>query len=196
MGGGVSGLTTALSAADTGARVLLVDENAQLGGGARWSGASAAEIATLIERVTASGNIEVLTATCAAGYYADHWVALVEPQRMTKVRAGAVVFATGVLEQPAVFRNNDLPGVMLGSAAQRLLHRHAIAPGRRVAILTENRAGYELATALRAQSVNVTAVLDLSTGNGGEAHGHRDERNTAGVTPVAAHAGGGALRAI
>ena len=44
---------------------------------------------------------------------------------MTKVRAGAVVFATGVIEQPAVFRNNDLPGVMLGLGRAALLHRHA-----------------------------------------------------------------------
>ncbi len=62
-----------------------------------------------------------LRATVAAGYYADHWVALAEPTRMTKMRAKAVVFATGVIEQPAVFRNNDLPGVMLASGASRLL---------------------------------------------------------------------------
>ena len=92
----------------------------------------------------------MLLATYAAGYYADRWVALVEPSRMTKVRAGAIVFATGVIEQPAVFRNNDLPGVMLGSAAQRLLHRFGIAPGRRVVILTANLEGYELARTLRA----------------------------------------------
>ena len=73
---------------------------------------------------------------------------------MTKVRAGAVVFATGVIEQPAVFRNNDLPGVLLGSAAQRLLHRYGIAPGKRVAILTANREGYELARELRAHGID------------------------------------------
>ena len=110
---------------------------------------SAGEIESIIDRVAASSSIELLTSTYAAGYYADHWVALVEPTRMTKVRAGAVVFATGVIEQPAVFRNNDLPGVMSGSAAQRLLHRHGIAPGKRIAILTANREGYELARVLR-----------------------------------------------
>ena len=130
----------------------------------------------------------MLTSTYAAGYYADHWVALVEPQRMTKVRAGAVVFATGVLEQPAVFRNNDLPGVMLGSAAQRLLHRHAIAPGERVVILTANREGYELARELRARAVKVLAVLDLRAGrvamHGGDA---QDSAHAvrADVAPVA-----------
>ena len=75
-----------------------------------------------------SPRIAVLSATVAAGYYADHWVALAEPHRMTKMRAQAVVFATGVIEQPAVFRNNDLPGVLLASGAWRLLARYGVAP--------------------------------------------------------------------
>ena len=176
---------------------LLVDENARAGGCAPWTGATASEIDALVRRVADSPNIELLTGTYAAGVYADHWVALVEPSRMTKVRAGAVVFATGVIEQPAVFRNNDLPGVLLGSAAQRLLHRYAIAPGKRVAILTANREGYELARELRAHGVDVAAVLDLRAGFGGDAHGLGDLRCVAGVVPEAAIAGAnGAVRAL
>ena len=113
IGAGPSGLAAALSAADAGARVLLVDENARAGGSGRWSGAATGEIDSLVDRAARDACHRVrCPRTYAAGYYADHWVALVEPTRMTKVRAGAVVFATGVIEQPAVFRNNDLPGVM------------------------------------------------------------------------------------
>jgi sarcosine oxidase subunit alpha len=116
---------------------------------------------------------------------------------MTKVRAGAVVFATGVVEQPAVFRNNDLPGVLTGSAAHRLLHRHGIAPGKRVAILTANREGYELARSLRTHGVTVAAVLDLRAGLGGDSYGLGDLRCVPGVTPVEAMAGrDGAVRAL
>ena len=46
IGAGLSGLAAALSAADAGARVMLVDENARAGGCGRWSGASAGEIAS------------------------------------------------------------------------------------------------------------------------------------------------------
>ncbi len=46
--------------------------------------------------------------------------------------------AQGAYEQPAVFRGNDLPGVMLASAAQRLIYRHAVAPATRIAVLTAN----------------------------------------------------------
>jgi sarcosine oxidase subunit alpha len=197
VGAGLSGLATALSAADAGARVLLVDENARAGGCAAWTGAAAQEIEALMSRVAAAANIEVLTGTYAAGIYADRWVALVEPTRMTKVRAGAVVFATGVIEQPAVFRNNDLPGVLLGSAAQRLMRRYGIAPGKRVTVLTANREGHELARELRAHRIDVAAVLDLRAGFGGDAHGLEDLRCVAGVVPKAAIAGsGGAVRAL
>ena len=178
---GPSGLAAALSAADAGARVLLVDENARAGGcGTLERRRRQTSSQSLIDRVAAIPSIELLLSTYAAGYYADHWVALVEPTRMTKVRAGAVVFATGVIEQPAVFRNNDLPGVLSGSAAQRLLHRHGIAPGKRVAILTANREGYELARELRAHGIEVAAVLDLRAGSGGDAHGLGDLRCVAG----------------
>jgi sarcosine oxidase subunit alpha len=197
IGAGLSGLTSALSAADAGARVLLVDENARAGGCGAWSGSAAEEIGALVSRVNAAENIEVLTGTYAAGVYADHWVALVEPARMTKVRARAVVYATGVIEQPAVFRNNDLPGVLLATAAQRLLRRYGIAPGKRIAILTANREGYELARELRAHRIEVAAVLDLRSGAGGDSYGLGDLRCLAGVVPEAAIAGAnGAVRAL
>ncbi len=197
VGAGATGLAAALSAADGGARVMLVDENARAGGSAAWSGATTAEVAALGERVARNPRIEVLLSTYAAGCYADRWVALVEPHRMTKVRARAIVFATGVIEQPAVFRNNDLPGVMLGSAAQRLLHRCAIAPGRRVVILTANREGYELARQLRAHEVHVAAVLDLRSGSVGDAHEIPGVRCETRVVPEEAIAGrDGAVRAL
>ncbi len=199
IGAGPSGLAAALSAADAGARVLLVDENARAGGCGRWSGAAAGEIESIIDRVAAIfQHRSCCSSTYAAGYYADHWVALVEPTRMTKVRAGAVVFATGVIEQPAVFRNNDLPGVMSGSAAQRLLHRHGIAPGKRVAILTANREGYELArdTAFTLESPWRPCSICVQ----GPAATPMDSATcavVAGVIPQEAIAGrGGAVRAL
>jgi sarcosine oxidase, subunit alpha len=161
VGGGPSGLGAALAAAHSGARVLLIDENPRLGGCGRWSGAPHGALAQLIREVTTHSRIEVICSSFAAGYYADHLVALVEPTRMTKVRARAIVFATGVCEQPAVFRNNDLPGVMLGSAAQRLLHRYGIAPGRRVVVVAANREAYELCGDLLANHVEVVALADL-----------------------------------
>ncbi|HTU64375.1 MAG TPA: 2Fe-2S iron-sulfur cluster-binding protein [Steroidobacteraceae bacterium] len=186
VGAGPSGLAAALAAADAGADVLLVDENARAGGSAAWSEMTRGEHDTLVARAAAHPRIALRLSTCAVGYYADHWVALVGPEHLTKVRAGAVIFATGVVEQPAVFGNNDLPGVMLGSAAQRLIHRHAIAPGRRVAVLTAGREGYDLARTLRGLEVGIAAVLDLRAGAGRDADDLGDLRCIAGVEPIRA----------
>ncbi len=155
IGGGPSGLSAALAAAQSGAQVALVDESPRLGG----SDAPPA----LVRAVQESGSITLYLATIAAGYYADHWVALASPSRMTKMRARAVVFATGVIEQPAVFRNNDLPGVMLASGAARLLARHSVAPGRRVVIIAANLEAYVTCLELHSRGVPVAAIVELRT---------------------------------
>jgi sarcosine oxidase subunit alpha len=155
VGGGPSGLSAALTAAQAGAQVALVDESLRLEG----NGAPAA----LIRAVRDSASITLYPATVAAGYYADHWVALAQQARMTKMRARAVVFATGVIEQPAVFRNNDLPGVMLASGAARLAARHGVAPGRRAVIVAANLDAYVTCLELHARGVPVAAIVDLRT---------------------------------
>ncbi len=160
IGGGPSGLAAALEAAAAGASVGLVDEGFRLGGSAA-GGSGYGPVRALTEAVSASPRITVFGATVAAGCYADHWVALAEPTRMTKMRAKAVVFATGVIEQPAVFRNNDLPGVLLASGARRLLERHRIAPGRRVVMVAANLEAYSVCIDLHAQGVQIAAIVDL-----------------------------------
>ncbi len=154
VGGGTSGLTAAWTAAEQGARVVLVDEHAHLGGSA-W------EASSRIAEVSAHPRIRVFTATVAAGYYADHWIPLVEPHRITKLRARAVVVASGAYEQPAVFRNNDLPGVMLASAAQRLIRRYAVQPAKRVVLLAANSDAYLALEDFLAAGITIAAVVDL-----------------------------------
>ncbi len=144
IGGGPSGLCAALEAAGAGARVGLVEEAFRLGGTGPWGERGEEAVQGLVQAVHESPGITVFPATVAAGYYSDHWLALAEPHRMTKMRAKAVVFATGVIEQPAVFRNNDLPGVLLASGAWRLLRRYRIAPGRTVVMVAANLEAYSV----------------------------------------------------
>ncbi|HLZ97309.1 MAG TPA: FAD-dependent oxidoreductase [Steroidobacteraceae bacterium] len=162
IGGGPSGLSAALAAAAAGARVTLVDESPRLGAsGMGLDDGERRATRVLIEAVEGSPRISVCSATVAAACYADHWIALADAARLTKMRAKAVVFATGVIEQPAVFRNNDLPGVMLGSAASSLLLRYRVAPGLRVVMIAGNLEGYRTALGLHAQGVGVAAIVDL-----------------------------------
>jgi sarcosine oxidase subunit alpha len=165
IGAGPSGLAAALAAAERGAAVLLVDENPVIGGSGLYARGGDQRLAeqtwALIERVRAHPQIRVTTESYAAGYYADHWVPLVTRECMVKVRARNVIIAQGAWEQPAVFRHNDLPGVMLASAAQRLLYRHAVLSARRVAVMTANSEGYAAALDGLVNGAQIAAVLDL-----------------------------------
>jgi len=178
IGAGPSGLAAALAAANQGADVVLVDENARIGGSAGYQLGNdmgrRQMLTDLLARIVAEPRIRILTATYAAGYYQDHWLALVNAERMLKMRATSVVVASGCFEQPAVFRNNDLPGVMLASAAQRLIYRYAVKPMQRAVVLTANTDGYRAALDLLAHGMDVTAVVDLRpTSGSAEALAHQ-----------------------
>src|ERR1700683_4476813 len=151
VGAGPSGLSAAIEAAAAGARVALVDEGMRLGGCGALCAGTREHLRTLTDAAGNAPRITVFRATVAAGYYADHWVALAEPERLTKMRAKAVVFAPGVIEQHAVFRNNDLPGVLLGSGAWRLLTRYRIAPGRKIVMVAANLEAYAICLELHSQ---------------------------------------------
>ena len=71
----------------------------------------------LVSAVQGHTNIQVLTqATCNA-WFTDNYLPVIQSRRMYKVRARQCIVSAGSFDQPVVFRNNDLPGVMLTSAA-------------------------------------------------------------------------------
>jgi sarcosine oxidase subunit alpha len=163
IGAGISGLQAALTAAEAGADVVIVDENARAGGsgGYQRGGTAGTETQRLIEMVQTHPKIRLYTETQAAGYFADHWVPLVNATCLIKMRAKAVIMASGAYEQPAVFRNNDLPGVMLASAAQRLIYRYAVKPMHQAVVVTANQEGYIAAIDLLKAGVKIQAIVDL-----------------------------------
>ncbi|GAB4297762.1 MAG: 2Fe-2S iron-sulfur cluster-binding protein [Methylophaga sp.] len=165
VGASASGLSAALAAAAKGLKVILVDENRQAGGSLSYDHAgeqTQVEILnSLLSEVEANNNIRLITDAYAGGYYGDHLVPIVEKSGITKVRARTVIVATGVFEQPPVFRYNDLPGVMLGSAAQRLVHRYAVKPFNKGVVVTANDHGYRTALDLASVGVDVIAVIDM-----------------------------------
>ena len=187
IGAGTSGVAAALTAAEAGAQVLLVDEQARL----------EPEVARTLRE---QPGIRICSGAFVAGCYADHLSAVVEPQALTKVRARATVLATGAVEQPLVFHNNDLPGVLLASAAQRLLQRHAIAAGRAVILATNNRAGHERALWLSEQGLAIQQVIDTrATGDDElvESLQTRGIKVLRGHRVIAAHAdAAGCVRAV
>lgn len=174
VGAGPAGLQAALDAAEAGKRVILVEQDNILGAslirdpqelGAAWIEATAA-------RIRAAGG-RILTRTTASGYWEHDLVTLsqklVEPgeipadgvtQRLWHVRAGEVTLATGSLERPMAFANNDRPGVMLSQAARTYMRRFGVLPGSRVAIATNNDDAYKTAETLKQAGAEIVAILD------------------------------------
>ena len=167
IGGGPAGMSAALEAAGAGAEVILIEEGPILGGALNYArlaadGNRAASLRDeLVAAVEAEPNIQVLTSAICQAWFTDNWLPCVQGNRLYKLRAREVVVATGSLEQPMVFRNNDMPGVMLGSAAQRLIRLYGVRPGRRAVVVTANGDGYGVALDLVEAGVEVAAVVDL-----------------------------------
>lgn len=181
VGAGAAGLSAALSAASSGASVILCDEQTEVGGALRyendvtidgiagnvWAGATLAKL-------RAMENVQVLTRTTAFGYYAQNFVGLVERisdhlsrpaadmprERLWQIRAQKVVLATGAIERHMVFANNDRPGIMLASAARLFLNQYGVAVGRKVGVYTANDSAYAAAIDLKRAGVDVPVIVD------------------------------------
>ena len=202
VGAGPAGLAAALAAGRSGARVLLAEQEPAPGGalldeppdhpGATWLAEVAAELRTLPE-------LRVLTRTTAFAYYDHNYLGLVERvsdhleaaaaphlprQRLWKVRARQVVLATGALERPLVFADNDRPGIMLAGAVRSYLNRYAVQAGQRAVLLTNNNGAYRTALELRAAGAAVT-VIDLRPKPAGSLP---RQATTAGIEVRAGHA--------
>ncbi len=167
IGGGPAGIRAALAAANVGARVLLMEEQEALGGHLRYSteaveGRLAYEAArALAEEVSAHPNIDVMLNTLALGAYDHGWIGAVQGDRLVKVRAASMVVAAGAYEQPLVFENNDLPGIMLGSGVARLIHLWGVIPGQCAVVVSSNPRGLRLTLDLVQAGVEVAAVAEM-----------------------------------
>ncbi len=187
VGGGPAGLAAALAAGRAGARVILVDQQPELGGqllaeravvndepALDWTNSAARELAGM-------DDVRMLSRTTAFGYYEHNYVALLERrqtgpsntangsrERLWKVRAKQVVLATGAIERPLVFADNDRPGVMLAGAVRQYVNRYGVTPGPRIAVFTNNDDAYRTVLDLADSGVRIAAVVDVRTDPVGE----------------------------
>ncbi|HEY0290895.1 MAG TPA: sarcosine oxidase subunit alpha family protein, partial [Hansschlegelia sp.] len=180
IGGGAGGLAAALAAGRAGARVIIADEDFVLGGrlnaerrsvgdaaSADWAAQAAAELASLPE-------VTVLTRTTVTsvhdgGVYgalervSDH---LAQPlphqprQRFWRIVARRSVLASGALERPIPFGDNDRPGVMLAGAVRTYINRFGVAPGKRAVVYANNDDAAATVADLVAAGCEVAAVVD------------------------------------
>jgi sarcosine oxidase subunit alpha len=193
IGAGPAGLSAAVTAGRAGKRVVLAEQDFLLGGSLLLENIDSPAESWRRERVMELGalpNVEVLTSTTAFGLYDGNTVALVERrdkkvrQVVITLRAQSIVFATGATERPLVFRNNDLPGVMLTSAVRTYLNRFAVLCGKKIVVVTNNdsaaaavadlqRAGAEVSVADLRKGVSSVEVVGGKSVEGVDVDGRR-----------------------
>jgi len=169
VGAGPAGLAAAKLAAGAGQSVILVDDLREPGGslnhrtGEIDGKPAAAWVAESIAELSDAGHI-VLPSTTAFGIYDHNLVGLNQrhvdgrPDTLWRVRPRRIVLATGAIERPLPFANNDLPGIMSADAALIYLRRFAVLVGRRIIVATNNDSAYEVAGALTEAGADVTLV--------------------------------------
>ena len=175
IGAGPAGLSAALAAGRSGAKVMLVEQDFALGGAllsAPLGDTGDAWLAQVTAELTAMENVQILSRSTVFGAY-DHgvygvvehlWDHVAVPpahqprQRYWQVRAKQAVMATGAIERNLIFANNDKPGVMLAGAVRTYVNRYAVLAGQRIVVATNNDSAYGVALDLAKAGAAVTVV--------------------------------------
>ncbi len=206
VGAGPAGLAAALAAGESGARVILVEQDAALGGallGAKDETIRRKPTLGWVAKARAAldklDDVTVLARTTAYAYFDHNYVALIErvtdhltdkPEhlprhRLWKVRAKQVVLATGAIERPLVFADNDRPGVMLADACRTYVNRYAVKPGRKAVLFTNNDGAYRAALDMAAADIGIAAIIDARADPEGPA---TERAEAAGLPVLSGHA--------
>ena len=160
LGGGQAGLGAAIEAAQRGESVVVIDEGPDVGG-ALLADRSGHEAATELKRQALAAGAELIAPAVAIGLFEQGLVPVAYGNQLLKFRAGRVVVAAGVVEQPLVFPGNDLIGVMLPDAVRRLVNYWSIKPAERAVVLTADDRGLEAAADLEEAGVEIVKVVDF-----------------------------------
>ncbi|MFF3467357.1 sarcosine oxidase subunit delta family protein [Streptomyces sp. NPDC002619] len=199
VGAGPAGLAAAAAAARSGARVILADDQPELGGSLLGTAQLLDWVQELGEQLDTAPEVRVLRRTTVFGHYDDNHLLAVERrtnhlgalapvhvsrERVWRIRARRVVLATGAHERSLAFADNDRPGVMLAAAARAYVNRHGVLPGRHAVVFTTNDSAYAAALDLAAAGVEVAAIVDTRPDPGEWARRARE----AGIEVLTGHA--------
>jgi sarcosine oxidase subunit alpha len=181
IGAGPAGLAAALSASTRKSRVVICDEQAEMGGSllaethGKIEGKSAPVWVAETLRALGDTGVTLLPRTTVFGWFPDNMIGAVERvsehlpdpdprlprERLWHIRAREVVVATGALERPLVFPGNDRPGVMLADSARTYLLRYGVTVGSRIVVAAADDSAYAAAAELQQSGATIAAMVDL-----------------------------------
>ena len=192
IGAGISGIIAAKTAAKNGFKTLLVDEKPNLGGSTIYQNNdhfkindanSSKWLEKEIDDLKNYKNLEIKTRTSVAAYHGYNFILARENltdhievskrdnkvrQRLLKIRAKKVITATGSIERPLIFNNNDRPGILLSSAIKKYVDFYGVKSGEKIVLFTNNDTAYETALSLNDKGIKVEAIIDIRNENNSE----------------------------
>jgi sarcosine oxidase subunit alpha len=176
IGGGAAGMTAALSAAESGLRVVLLESRPHLGGCFDYRASATSDGKPLYERarelaakVEQTGNIRVFKHTSMVGAYNNNLITAFQvgktedvfTERYIEIRSESVVVATGCIERPLIFDHNERPGVMQVGCAHRLARTYGLLPGSEAVFSVGHDLGLEAAVDLFDLGLKINCVADI-----------------------------------
>ena len=185
VGGGISGLNAALTAAESGLKILIIEQTPEWGGrclvdfSTIGDETSAEYVSRLVSELKKFENVTMRSRMMGAGVYDhgyilgyerlnDHLAEEDGPRhRLWRIRAKQIITATGSIERPISFPSNDIPGVMLASAVRDYAVNFGVATGNKIAVYTNNDDAYRTAITLNEVGVEVPIIVDARGSGGG-----------------------------
>ena len=182
VGGGPSGLTSALELANLDFNIILVDDKSHLGGklllqthkffGSQadcYAGTRGHEIAKILEEeVRSHTNIKIMTDTMVAGIFKDQKAGLfVNNNEYHLVSFKGLIVSAGARERSLVFPGNHLPGVYGAGAFQTLVNRDLVRSSDEIFIVGSGNVGLIAAYHALQAGIAVKGICDILPEPGG-----------------------------
>ncbi len=185
IGGGISGILSAKLAAEKGLNTILIDDKNCLGGSTIYQEDDCFKINNEysnkwlkkeIENLKNYPNLLIKKRTSLAAFHGYNYLLAKENltdhlganerknkirQRLWKIRARKVVIATGSIERPLIFNNNDRPGILLSSSIKKYIDFFGVKSGNEISLFTNNDSAYETAISLNKSGVKVNTIIDI-----------------------------------
>ena len=188
VGSGVSGLYAAEMATEQGLKVLFVEQEDELGGNLLSDQNSEQKINDLsliewkekiLNNLKFKKNIKIIKSTTLFAYMHFNYLLAIQDisplegtnkknnirQIIWKIRSKKVILATGSIERPLTFDNNDRPGIMLANSASKFLNYYGVKLASEVVIFTNNDSAYQTAIDFHTKKIKVNAIIDIRSHN-------------------------------